>query len=212
MATKKDTKKKKEQPSKKTSKEVIIPRLLKHYRDVSFSYLKEKLELTNAMRVPKITKIVLNMGLGDAKENSNSLKNSVQELTLISGQKPVITYSKKAISNFKIRAKDPVGARVTIRGIRMYEFLDRFISVATPRIKDFRGLSAKGFDGRGNYNFGIDEQVIFPEIDYDKIDKVRGMNITIVTNAHSDEEAYELLLSLGMPIRQKKSVEKEEAA
>jgi len=212
MATKKDIKKKSEQPSIKANTEAVVPRLLKKYKDKSITYLKDKLELKNPMRIPKLTKVILNMGLGDAKENSNSLKNSVQELTLISGQKPVITYSKKAISNFKIRAKDPVGVRVTIRGVRMYEFLDRFISVATPRIKDFRGLPAKGFDGRGNYNFGIDEQIIFPEIDYDKIDKVRGMNITIVTTAHSDEEAYELLLSLGMPIRQKKSVEKEEAA
>jgi large subunit ribosomal protein L5 len=128
----------------------------------------------------------------------------VEELTTIAGQKAVITISKKAISNFKIREGDPVGIRVTLRGNKMYEYLDRFISVASPRIRDFRGLSAKGFDGRGNYNFGVTEQIIFPEIDYDKINNIRGLNISIVTTGETDEEAYELLVALGLPIRQKK--------
>ncbi len=189
------------------------PRLQKYYQTTVQEQLKEKLGFTNPMRVPKMVKIILNMGIGDARENANALNNAVGELTLISGQKPVITYAKKAISNFKIRAKDPVGVRVTLRGALMWEFLDRFISLATPRIRDFRGLPARGFDGRGNYNFGITEQIVFPEIEYDKVDKIRGMNITMVTTGETDEEAHELLLALGMPIRQKaKADQNEEAA
>ncbi len=189
------------------------PRLLIHYQEKVRQQLKEKLALKNDMQIPKLTKVVLNMGIGDARENANSLQNAVNEMTLIAGQKPVITEAKKAISNFKLRAKDPVGVRVTLRGDKMYEFLDRFISLATPRIRDFRGLPARGFDGRGNYNLGINEQVVFPEIDYDKIDKIRGMNITIVTTAVTDEQSFELMIAMGMPIRQKaKAVETEEAA
>ena len=181
-----------------------MPRLLTKYNDVVHKYLSERLGIGNAMRVPKLKKIVLNMGLGDAKEHKNWLTSGVEELTTIAGQKAVVTISKKAISNFKIREGDPVGIRVTLRGNKMYEFLDRFISVASPRIRDFRGLSAKGFDGRGNYNFGVTEQIIFPEIDYDKINNIRGINISIVTSGATDEEAYELLVALGLPIRQKK--------
>ena len=180
------------------------PRLLTKYNEVVHKYLSKRLDINNAMRVPKLKKIVLNMGLGDAKEHKNWLTSGVEELTTIAGQKAVVTISKKAISNFKIREGDPVGIRVTLRGSKMYEFLDRFISVASPRIRDFRGLSAKGFDGRGNYNFGITEQIIFPEIDYDKINNIRGINISIVTSSATDEEAYELLIALGLPIRQKK--------
>ncbi len=180
------------------------PRLLTKYNEVVHKYLSERLSINNAMRVSKLKKIVLNMGLGDAKEHKNWLTSGVEELTTIAGQKAVVTISKKAISNFKIREGDPVGIRVTLRGSKMYEFLDRFISVASPRIRDFRGLSAKGFDGRGNYNFGITEQIIFPEIDYDKINNIRGINISIVTSSATDEEAYELLVALGLPIRQKK--------
>tara|TARA_B110000014_G_C19954423_1_gene493873 strand:- start:257 stop:853 length:597 start_codon:yes stop_codon:yes gene_type:complete len=180
------------------------PRLLTKYNEVVHKYLSKRLDINNAMRVPKLEKIVLNMGLGDAKEHKNWLTSGVEELTTIAGQKAVVTISKKAISNFKIREGDPVGIRVTLRGNKMYEFLDRFISVASPRIRDFRGLSAKGFDGRGNYNFGITEQIIFPEIDYDKINNIRGINISIVTSSATDEEAYELLVALGLPIRQKK--------
>ncbi len=180
------------------------PRLLTKYNEVVHKHLSKRLDINNAMRVPKLKKIVLNMGLGDAKEHKNWLTSGVEELTTIAGQKAVVTISKKAISNFKIREGDPVGIRVTVRGNKMYEFLDRFISVASPRIRDFRGLSAKGFDGRGNYNFGITEQIIFPEIDYDKINNIRGINISIVTSSATDEEAYELLVALGLPIRQKK--------
>ena len=180
------------------------PRLLTKYNEVVHKHLSKRLGISNAMRVPKLEKIVLNMGLGDAKEHKNWLTSGVEELTTIAGQKAVVTISKKAISNFKIREGDPVGIRVTLRGSKMYEFLDRFISVASPRIRDFRGLSAKGFDGRGNYNFGVTEQIIFPEIDYDKINNIRGINISIVTSSATDEEAYELLVALGLPIRQKK--------
>ncbi len=180
------------------------PRLLVKYNEVVHKYLSDRLGIQNAMRIPKLEKVVLNMGLGDAKENKKWLTSGVEELTTIAGQKAVITISKKAISNFKIRESDPVGIRVTLRGNKMYEFLDRFISVASPRIRDFRGLSAKGFDGRGNYNFGVTEQIIFPEIDYDKINNIRGLNISIVTTGETDEEAYELLVALGLPIRQKK--------
>ncbi len=180
------------------------PRLLTKYNEVVHKHLSKRLGISNAMRVPKLEKIVLNMGLGDAKENKKWLTSGVEELTTIAGQKAVVTISKKAISNFKIREGDPVGIRVTLRESKMYEFLDRFISVASPRIRDFRGLSAKGFDGRGNYNFGVTEQIIFPEIDYDKINNIRGINISIVTSSATDEEAYELLVALGLPIRQKK--------
>ena len=183
------------------TEEKYIPRLQKQYEDTSKSYLKEKLSLDNVMQIPKFDKIVLNMGLGDAKDNSTNLKNALEEMSTISGQKAVVSYAKKAISNFKIREKDPMGVRVTLRGQRMFEFLDRFISVACPRIRDFSGFRVKGFDGRGNYNFGITEQIIFPEIDYDKIDKIRGMNITVVTTAETDEQSFELLNSIGFPFR-----------
>ena len=175
------------------------PRLLVKYNEVVHKYLSDRLGIQNAMRIPKLEKVVLNMGLGDAKEHKNWLKSGVEELTTIAGQKAVITISKKAISNFKIREGDPVGIRVTLRGNKMYEYLDRFISVASPRIRDFRGLSAKGFDGRGNYNFGVTEQIIFPEIDYDKIDKIRGLQVSIVTTARNDEEGRRLLELMGMP-------------
>jgi len=187
-----------------TKEKQYIPELITQYNKKVKPYLKEKLGISNEMHVARLSKIVLNMGIGDAKENSNSLQNAVQELSMITGQKPIITYAKNAISNFKVREGDPVGVRVTLRRNRMYEFLERFISVATPRIRDFRGLPARGFDGRGNYNFGLSEQIVFPEIDYDKIDRIRGMNITIVTTAETDQEAYELLLAMGMPIRTKK--------
>ena len=180
------------------------PRLLIKYNEVVQKYLSDKLGITNIMRIPRIEKIVLNMGIGDAKEHKNWLKSGVEELTTIAGQKAVVTLSKRAISNFKTRAGDPVGIRVTLRSGKMYDFLDRFISIAAPRIRDFRGLSAKGFDGRGNYNFGITEQIIFPEIDYDKVNNIRGMNVSIVTTGETDEEAYELLVAMGLPIRQRK--------
>ena len=185
------------------------PRLRKKYNDVVQNYLADRLKIKNKMRVPRIEKVVLNMGLGDAKEHKNWLTSGVEELSTIAGQKAVVTHAKKAISNFKIREGDPVGIRVTLRSNKMYEFLDRFISVASPRIRDFRGLSAKGFDGRGNYNFGVNEQIIFPEIDYDKVKNIKGLNIAVVRSGETDEEAYELLVSMGMPIRQKKKISEE---
>ena len=186
-------------------KNIYQPRLFNRYHDKVIGQLSERLKIKNVMRLPKIDKIVLNMGIGDARENAKTLKSGVEELTAIAGQKAVVTHAKKAISNFKTRAGDPVGVRVTLRTTRMYEFLERFIAVASPRIRDFRGLSAKGFDGRGNYNFGIEEQIIFPEVDYDKVNQIRGMNITIVTTSKTDEEAYELLIAMGLPIRQKRN-------
>tara|TARA_B110000438_G_C15767146_1_gene630169 strand:- start:244 stop:840 length:597 start_codon:yes stop_codon:yes gene_type:complete len=179
------------------------PRLVLKYNESVHKHLSEKLGIKNFMRVPKIEKVVVNMGLGDAKEHKNWMASAIEEMATITGQKAVLTLAKKAISNFKIRDNDPVGLRVTLRANKMYEFLDRFISVASPRIRDFRGLPTKGFDGRGNYNFGISEQIIFPEINYDKIDNIRGMNISIVTTGQTDEEAYELLIAMGLPIRQK---------
>ena len=140
------------------------------------------------------------MGIGDAKDNKNSLAQAIDEMKIITGQKPVVTKARKAISNFKLRIGDPVGVKVTLRGTKMYEFLDRFISISSPRIRDFRGLPSTGFDGRGNHNFGISEQIIFSEIDYDKVNKIRGMNITIMTSTDDDYHAYELLVSFGFPI------------
>ena len=189
------------------------PRLQKHYKEVVVKELSAKLGTKNIMQVPNVVKVVLNMGIGSAKEHANWMRQAVEELTTITGQKPVVNKAKKAISNFKLRENEPVGVSVTLRRERMYEFMDRFISIAAPRIRDFRGLPNRGFDGRGNYNFGITEQIIFPEIDYDKVNQIRGLNITIVTTAKTDEDAFELLLAMGMPIRKKVvQVEEEEVA
>ena len=189
------------------------PRLQKHYKEVVVKDLSAKLGTKNVMQVPCVVKVVLNMGIGSAKEHANWITQAVAEFTAITGQKPIINKAKKAISNFKLRENDPVGISVTLRRERMYEFLDRFISIAAPRIRDFRGLPNRGFDGRGNYNFGVTEQIIFPEIDYDKVNQIRGLNITIVTTAKTDEDAFELLLAMGVPIRQKVvQVEEEEVA
>lgn len=155
----------------------------------------------NPMQVPKVEKIVINMGVGEAVQDSKTLEAAMEDLAAITGQRPVVTRAKKSVANFKIREGMPIGARVTLRGQRMYEFLDKLISVGLPRIRDFRGVSPRSFDGRGNYTLGIREQLIFPEINYDTIDKIRGMDITIVTTAKSDEEAMELLTALGMPFR-----------
>ena len=201
MAEKKATKK----SSKKSSKPQItyLPNLKRLYNEEIVVGLKKIFEYSNIMEVPKVSSISLNMGLGDAKNNSKGLESAVEELTLISGQKPIITKAKKDISNFKIRQGWPVGCKVTLRQDRMYEFLERLISIALPRTRDFRGLSFKSFDGRGNYNFGVKEQIIFTEIDYDKIQSIRGMNITIITSAKTDDEAYELLKMFGFPLREK---------
>ncbi|HCV8774244.1 TPA: 50S ribosomal protein L5, partial [Staphylococcus aureus] len=156
---------------------------------------------SSVMEVPKIDKIVVNMGVGDAVQNSKVLDNAVEELELITGQKPLVTKAKKSIATFRLREGMPIGAKVTLRGERMYEFLDKLISVSLPRVRDFQGVSKKAFDGRGNYTLGVKEQLIFPEIDYDKVSKVRGMDIVIVTTANTDEEARELLANFGMPFR-----------
>ncbi|XKH49641.1 50S ribosomal protein L5 [Chryseomicrobium palamuruense] len=163
--------------------------------------LMSKFEYTSVMQVPKVDKIVINMGVGDAVQNTKSLDAAVEELQTIAGQKPVVTKAKKSIAGFRLREGMPIGAKVTLRGERMYDFLDKLISISLPRVRDFRGVSKKAFDGRGNYTLGVKEQLIFPEIDYDKVSKVRGMDIVIVTTANSDEEARELLTQFGMPFQ-----------
>ena len=163
--------------------------------------LMSKFEYTSVMQVPKVDKIVINMGVGDAVQNTKALDAAVEDLAIISGQKPVITLAKKSIAGFRLREGMPIGTKVTLRGERMYEFLDKLISVSLPRVRDFRGVSKKAFDGRGNYTLGVKEQLIFPEIDYDKVSKIRGMDIVIVTTANSDEEARELLTQFGMPFQ-----------
>lgn len=177
------------------------PRLIDEYKKNIIPQMMKRFSYKNVMRVPKIEKIILNIGVGEAKENMKFLDGAMEDLATITGQRPHITRAKKAISNFKLRAGTPIGCRVTLRRWRMYEFLDRLITIAIPRVRDFRGLSPTAFDGRGNYNLGIKEQIVFPEIDYDKVEKIRGMNITIVTTAKNDEEAFELLSSFGMPFR-----------
>ena len=177
-------------------------RLMERYQNEVVKSLMEKFNYSSKMQAPKIEKIVLNIGVGDAVSNSKLLDEAVNELTLISGQKPVITRAKKSIAGFKLREGAPIGCKVTLRGERMYEFLDKLVNISLPRVRDFRGVSNNSFDGRGNYSLGIKEQLIFPEIEYDKIDKVRGMDIIFVTTAKTDEEARELLRFLGMPFAQ----------
>jgi large subunit ribosomal protein L5 len=176
-------------------------RLKEKYMKEIIPALMKKFNYKSVMQVPKIEKVVVNMGVGDAVQNAKALDNAVEELTLITGQKPLITRAKKSIAGFRLREGMPIGAKVTLRGERMYEFLDKLISVSLPRVRDFHGVSKKAFDGRGNYTLGIKEQLIFPEIDYDKVSKVRGMDIVIVTTANTDEEARELLTELGMPFQ-----------
>ncbi|MDI3309846.1 MAG: 50S ribosomal protein L5 [Thermoanaerobacterium sp.] len=176
-----------------------MARLRDKYRNEVVPALMEKYSYKNIMQVPKLEKIVLNIGLGEARENPKAIEAASNDLAVITGQKPVVTRAKKSIANFKIRAGMPIGVKVTLRGERMYEFADKLFNVALPRVRDFRGLPTKSFDGRGNYSFGIKEQLIFPEIDYDKIDKVRGMDIIFVTTAKNDEEARTLLELMGMP-------------
>ncbi|MGB6410039.1 MAG: 50S ribosomal protein L5 [Candidatus Deferrimicrobiaceae bacterium] len=178
-----------------------MARLFRHYQDEVVPKMKEKFLYRNPMQVPKVEKVIINMGLGEAIDNIKVLDSSAEEIGLITGQKAVITKARKSISNFKLREGSPIGVKVTLRRDRMYHFLDKLVGVAMPRLRDFRGISPNGFDGRGNYTLGIKEQIIFPEINYDKIDKIRGMNITIVTTARTDEEGLELLRLLGMPFR-----------
>jgi large subunit ribosomal protein L5 len=178
-----------------------MARLQKIYRDEIVAKLMTSLAVTNPMQVPKITKISVNMGVGEAVADKKAMDGAVNDLTALTGQKPVVTKSRMAIAAFKLRAGVPVGARVTLRGARMYEFLDRLINVAMPRIRDFRGVSARSFDGRGNYTFGVKEQIIFPEIAYDQVDAIRGMDITITTTARDDREGRALLESFNFPFR-----------
>jgi len=163
--------------------------------------MMEKFSYTNKMAVPKIEKVVVNVGLGEAKENAKAIDAALTDITTVTGQKPIVTKAKKSVANFKLRAGMPIGVKVTLRGEKMYSFLDRVISVALPRVRDFQGVSGEAFDGRGNYTLGIKEQIIFPEISYENIDKIRGMNVIIVTTAKSDEEAHELLKLFGMPFK-----------
>ncbi|MEW8955388.1 50S ribosomal protein L5 [Clostridium sp.] len=180
----------------------MIARLQEKYNNEVIPAMMEKFGYKNIMQVPRLEKIVINMGVGEAKDNPKTLEAAVADLQLICGQKPILTRSKKSVANFKIREKMAIGCKVTLRKNKMYEFADKFVSIALPRVRDFRGVSSKSFDGRGNYALGIKEQLIFPEVEYDKIDKVRGMDIIFVTTAETDEEARELLRFLGMPFAQ----------
>lgn len=181
------------------------PRLRELYREQIIPSLKEKFEYTSVMQVPKVTKVVLNKGIGAAVADKKLVDIGVEELTTITGQKAVPTIAKNSISNFKLRDGMPIGAKVTLRGDRMYEFIDRLLNIALPRVRDFRGVKDRGFDGRGNYTLGVQEQIIFPEISIDKVSKISGMDITFVTNANTDEEAFELLKALGMPFASSKN-------
>lgn len=177
------------------------PRFKSQYAEEIVPALKEKFQYTSVMQVPRLKKIVVSQGLGDATADKKIIENSLQELAMITGQKPIATIAKKDVSNFKLRKGMPIGAKVTLRGDIMYEFLDRLVAVALPRTRDFRGINPKGFDKRGNYNLGIKEQIIFPEIDIDKVSRIQGMDITFVTSANTDEEAFELLKAFGFPFK-----------
>ena len=178
-----------------------MARLMQHYRDAVAPELMTKFGYRSPMQVPRITKITLNMGVGEAVADKKVMDHAVADLTKIAGQKPVVTKARKAIAGFKIREQQPIGCMVTLRGVRMYEFLDRFITVALPRVRDFRGISGRSFDGRGNYNVGVKEQIIFPEIEYDKVDTLRGLNISITTTAKTDEECKALLAGFRFPFK-----------
>jgi len=178
-----------------------MSRLKETYKNEIMGAMTAKFGYKNQLQVPKIEKIVINMGVGEARDNAKVLENAVSDMQMIAGQKPVITRAKKSVAAFKLREGMPIGCKVTLRGEKMYEFLDRLVNLALPRVRDFRGVSSTAFDGRGNYALGIKEQLIFPEVEYDKIDKVRGMDVIIVTTADSDEEARELLTQFGMPFQ-----------
>jgi large subunit ribosomal protein L5 len=188
-------------PTATKSKETYVPRLKQRYEEEIRGALKDELELGSIMQVPRVEKITLNMGVGEAKTNAKALDSAIEELTTIAGQRAQVRRATKSIAGFKIREGMPIGAKVTLRGAYMYEFLDRLISIALPRIRDFRGLSPRSFDGRGNYSLGVREQIIFPEINYDDVDSVRGLDVAITTTAKTDEEAFALLRELGLPFR-----------
>lgn len=179
----------------------VINRVEKRYKEEIVPELIKQFNYTSVMQVPKVHKIVLNMGVGDALQNAKNLDDAVKELALIAGQQPVVTKAKKSIANYKLRAGQKIGCKVTLRGLKMYDFFDKLITIALPRVRDFRGVSKNSFDGKGNYSLGVKEQLIFPEIDFDSIGKIRGMDIVIVTTAHTDEEAFALLKALGMPFK-----------
>ena len=179
-----------------------VARLHERYRSEVVADLRKRMGYANVMQVPRVEKVVINMRVADALQDQRHLDKAVEELTLISGQRPVILRARRSIAAFKLRTGNPIGCKVTLRGQRMYEFLDKLFNISLPRIKDFKGLSTRSFDGRGGLNIGIREQLIFPEIEYDKVDKIRGMDITIVTTARTDEEALQLLRSLGLPVRE----------
>ncbi len=180
-----------------------MPRLLDKFKNEVAPALNEKFKYKSSMQTPKLEKVILNMGVGDAKENSKLLDAAVNDMTIIAGQKPVVTKAKKSVAAFKLREGMNIGCKVTLRGEKMYEFVDRLFNISLPRVRDFRGVTPNAFDGKGNFSMGVKEQLIFPEINYDKVEKVRGMNITFVTTAKTDEEARELLKLLGMPFSQK---------
>ena len=186
-------------PTKFEAKEAYKPVLLKKYREEIAPAMQAKFGYTSTMQIPRLEKIVINMGVGDATQNAKLIEAAVEDLTAIAGQKPVVTKAKKSIAVFKVREGQEIGCKVTLRGARMYEFLNKLVNISLPRVRDFRGVSAKAFDGRGNYTLGVKEQLIFPEINYDKVVKVRGMDIVIVTTAKSDAEGRELLKLFGMP-------------
>ncbi len=179
----------------------MTSRLRNKYEEEVIEALMEKFQYSNVMEVPKVEKVIINMGVGEAKENPKTLEAAVEELAIITGQRPLITKAKKSIANFKLREGMNVGAKVTLRGERMYDFLDKLMNIALPRVRDFRGVNSSSFDGRGNYALGIKEQLIFPEIEYDKVDRIRGLDIVIVTTANTDEEAKEFLQLMGMPFK-----------
>jgi len=197
----KESPEQKEPKERKPERPAPVPRLQIHYREAVVKQMMEQFGYKTSMQVPRIEKIVLNMGVGEAVADKKIMDNAVADMIKIAGQKPLITAARKSIAVFKVRAGYPVGCKVTLRGRRMYEFLDRLVNIAMPRIRDFRGISGRAFDGRGNYNMGVKEQIIFPEIEYDKIDAVRGMNITITTTARSDNEAKALLAAFRFPFR-----------
>lgn len=189
--------KKKESKTKKR----VVPRLKEKYKEEIIPAFTKEFSLKNSMETPRIEKIVINVGAGEAIQNPKAIDHIVEDISVIAGQRPIVTRAKKSIAGFKIRQGNPIGCKVTLRGDRMYEFLDRLLSLALPRIRDFRGLSPKSFDGQGNFTMGIDEQLIFPEVDYDKIDKIRGMDITIVTTAKDDRQGFALLKYFGFPFK-----------
>ena len=203
MAKAKQQPKKEAAPKAPGTRSEAPPRMLQTYRDTITAQLTKEFDYANVMRVPRIAKVVVNIGIGEAKDNDKALDAAVGDVTTITGQKPALMKARKSVANFKLRAGQTVGIKTTLRGRRMWYFLDKLVNVALPRIRDFRGVNPEGFDGRGNYSLGLREQVVFPEIDYDKIDKLRGLEVSIVTTARSDDEARSLLTRLGMPFRKR---------